>query len=137
QIAQYHYLNSHFTLEEFKSIFFWEWLHRVWARLLGVVFGIGFIYFLVKKYFDRDMVIPLVILFLLGAAQGLVGWIMVQSGLNATDLYVDHIKLSIHFIAALILLCYTLWFALKLLIPQSKIIKHTFLHKITVDRKST
>jgi len=132
QIAQYHYLNSHFTLEEFKSIFFWEWLHRVWARLLGVVFGIGFIYFLVKKYFDRDMVIPLVILFLLGAAQGLVGWIMVQSGLNTTDLYVDHIKLSIHFIAALILLCYTLWFALKLLIPENKIIQNTLLHKITV-----
>src|SRR5690606_29149428 len=68
QIAQYHYLNSHFTLEDFKFIFFWEWLHRFWARLLGVVFGIGCIYCLVKNYFDRDMVVPLVILFLFGAA---------------------------------------------------------------------
>src|SRR5690606_14294015 len=46
QIAQYKYLNSHFTLEDFQFIFFWEWLHRLWARLLGVVFAVGFVYFL-------------------------------------------------------------------------------------------
>ena len=118
QIAQYKYLNSHFTLEDFKFIFFWEWLHRLWARLLGVVFAVGFIYFLVKKYFDREMVLPFIILFVLGALQGLIGWIMVQSGLNENDLYVNHIKLAMHFIAALVLLCYTLWFALQLLVKE-------------------
>jgi cytochrome c oxidase assembly protein subunit 15 len=122
QIAQYHYLNSHFNLEDFKSIFFWEWLHRLWARLLGVVFIIGFVYFFVKRYFDREMVIPFIILFILGALQGLIGWIMVKSGLNDTDLYVSHIRLAIHFIAALILLCYTLWFALQLLVPEKTVI---------------
>jgi len=132
QIAQYKYLNAYFTIEDFKFIFFWEWFHRLWARLLGVVFAIGFIYFLVKRYFDREMVIPFIILFLLGAMQGLIGWIMVASGLNEKDLYVNHIKLALHFIAALILLCYTLWFALKLLIPEEKRIKNTSFKNLTL-----
>ncbi len=119
-IAQYRYLNAHFSLSDFKGIYFWEWLHRNWARFgLAFVFAAGFIYFLVRKYFDRAMVIPFVVLFILGALQGLIGWIMVQSGLNDTDLYVSHFRLSVHFMAALLLLCYTLWFALKLLIPES------------------
>lgn len=132
QIAQYKYMNSHFNLDDFKFIFFWEWFHRQWARLLGVVFAIGFIYFLVKGYFKKDMIIPLVILFILGAAQGLVGWIMVASGLNDSNLYVDHIKLAMHFIAALILLCYTLWFALKLLVPEQQIIYNTRFRNFTI-----
>ncbi len=124
QIAQYKYLNSHFTLEDFQFIFFWEWLHRLWARLLGVVFAVGFVYFLVRKYFDKEMILPFVILFALGALQGLIGWIMVQSGLNETDLYVSHIKLALHFMAALLLLCYTLWFALQLLVKKEAFIVH-------------
>ncbi|MGK2863750.1 MAG: COX15/CtaA family protein [Chitinophagaceae bacterium] len=122
QIAQYKYLNSHFTIQEFKSIFFWEWLHRLWARLIGVVFIIPFIVFFIQKRFKNEMIRPLIILFLLGAIQGLVGWIMVQSGLeDSTLLYVSHYKLAIHFILALILLCYTLWFALVLLVPAQQI----------------
>jgi cytochrome c oxidase assembly protein subunit 15 len=121
QIAQYTYLNAHFTLEDFKKIFFWEWLHREWARIgLAVVFAVGFFYFLAKKYFDKEMVAPFIVLFILGGLQGAIGWIMVQSGLNDTDLYVSHIRLAIHFMAALLLLCYTLWFALKLLIREEE-----------------
>lgn len=121
QIAQYKYLNNHFTIDDFKFIFFWEWFHRLWARLLGVVFAIGFIYFLVRRYFDKAMIIPFIILFILGGVQGLIGWIMVASGVNDTDLYVNHIKLALHFMAALLLLCYTLWFALKLLVADRKL----------------
>jgi cytochrome c oxidase assembly protein subunit 15 len=88
--------------------------------LLAVVFAVGFIYFLVRRYFDKEMIAPFLVLFLLGGLQGLIGWIMVRSGLNDTSLYVSHFKLAIHFIAALALLCYTLWFALKLLIPQER-----------------
>ncbi len=132
QIAQFKYLNAHFTLEDFKFIFFWEWFHRLWARLLGVVFAIGFIYFLVKRYFDREMVLPFIILFILGALQGLIGWIMVASGLNEEDLYVNHIKLAMHFVAAMILLCYTLWFALKLIVPQEKRIVSSGLRAFTI-----
>ena len=71
QIGQYQYLNADFTLSDFKSIFFWEWLHRVWARLLGVVFIIGFVYFLIRRYFDRQMVIPFIALFILGGLKDL------------------------------------------------------------------
>ncbi len=131
-IAQYKYLNADFTLSDFKFIFFWEWLHRLWARLLGVVFATGFIYFLVKKYFDRDMVVPFLILFLLGALQGAIGWIMVASGLNDTDLYVSHIRLAAHFIAALVLLCYTLWFALRLLVPEGRRLQDDRLRRFTL-----
>lgn len=131
-IAQYKYLNSHFDIGDFKFIFFWEWFHRLWARLLGVVFGIGFLYFIIKGYFKKSMVVPLIVLFVLGGAQGLIGWIMVQSGLNDSDLYVNHIKLAIHFMAALLLLCYTLWFALKLLIPEEKVIRNTKLRNFTI-----
>src|SRR3954465_8438788 len=117
-IAQFKYLNSHFTLSNFKFIFFWEWFHRLWARLIGVVFLIPFIYFLLKRYFKSWMVFPLVVLFLLGALQGAIGWIMVQSGLNDNDVYVSHIRLATHFMAAMVLICYALLFGLKLVISE-------------------
>lgn len=122
-ISQFKVVNSHYSLSDFKFIFFWEWFHRLWARSLGVVFAIPFIYFLVKKYFSKDMIWPLILLFILGGFQGFIGWYMVQSGLDGSSLLrVSHIRLSIHFISALVLLCYTLWFALKLLIPKGKIV---------------
>ncbi len=125
QIAQYKFLNSHFELSDFKFIYFWEWFHRLWARLIGVVFGLGFFYFLIKGYFDRKMIIPLLSLFILGVLQGGIGWIMVASGLNDTDVYVNHIKLALHFMAALLLLCATLWFALRLMVPEKDRTPHS------------
>ena len=120
QIGQYKHLNFEFTLSDFKFIYFWEWFHREWARLIGVVFFIPFVWFIVKKKIEKWMINPMIILFLLGLLQALLGWIMVASGLNEEDLYVDHIRLAIHFIAALGLLCYTLWFALVLLVPNEE-----------------
>ncbi|MES1216729.1 MAG: COX15/CtaA family protein [Bacteroidota bacterium] len=125
QIAQYKYLNSHFSLSDFKFIYFWEWFHRLWARLIGIVFIIPFIIFILQRRFKKEMIRPMIILFLLGALQGLAGWIMVQSGLENSDLiYVSHYKLAIHFILALGLLCYTFWFAIDLLIPADQITIH-------------
>jgi len=132
QIAQYKYLNSSFTLSDFKSIFFWEWFHRLWARLIGVAFLIPFVIFLIQKRFKEEMVRPMIILFLLGALQGLVGWIMVMSGLNEENLYVSHYRLAIHFIFALGLICYTLWFALELLIPREELVRKPSLGKFTM-----
>lgn len=120
QLGQFQFLHADFTLSDFKFIFFWEWFHRLWARMMGVVFAVGFVIFLLRGYFDKKMIVPFIILFLLGALQGLIGWIMVASGINETSLYVNHLKLSFHFVAALVLLCYTLWFALKLLVPDEK-----------------
>ena len=111
---QFQLLNFDFTIDNFKFIFFWEWFHRLWARIIGVVFAFGFIYFIVKKYFQPTMIRPLVILFLLGALQGGIGWIMVASGLEGDAVYVKPTRLALHFIFALGLLSYTYWFALSL-----------------------
>jgi len=129
---QFRYIHADFTLSDFKFIFFWEWFHRFWARLLGVVFLVGFVYFLVRKKFKQEMIIPMIILFLLGAMQGLIGWIMVKSGLVPEKMFVGHIQLATHFIAALVLLCYTFWFALSLLIPKNKLVINPSLKKITI-----
>src|SRR6476469_253037 len=120
QIAQFKHLNYDFTLSDFKFIYFWEWLHRLWGRLIGIVFLIPFVIFLVQRRFRADMVKPMLILFLLGGLQGAIGWIMVKSGLNDENLYVSHIRLAIHFITALGLLVYTYWFALPLLVTPGQ-----------------
>ena len=121
QIGQFKHLNFEFTLSDFKFIYFWEWFHREWARLIAVVFLLPFVYFIITRKFKQEMIKPLMILFLLGILQGLIGWIMVKSGLNEESLYVNHIRLAIHFISALGLLAYTLWFALQLLIDRSQL----------------
>jgi cytochrome c oxidase assembly protein subunit 15 len=132
QIAQYKYLNQHFALSDFKFIFFWEWFHRLWARLIFVAFIIPFVIFIVQKRIKKEMIRPLIILLLFGALQGLVGWIMVQSGLDDSELlYVSHYKLAIHFILALGLLSYALWFALQLLVPMNQIIISKSLRSFT------
>jgi cytochrome c oxidase assembly protein subunit 15 len=129
---QFRYIHADFTLNDFKFIFFWEWFHRLWARLLGIVFLVGFVYFLIRKKFKKEMIIPMIILFLLGALQGLVGWIMVKSGLVPEKMFVGHIQLATHFIAALVLLCYTFWFALSLLIPKEKLVINSSLKKFAI-----
>ena len=120
QTPQYHYLNADFGLKDFKFIFFWEWFHRLWARLIGLVFLIPFIIFLLQKRFKPSMVKPMMILFLLGALQGAIGWIMVASGLTGDAIYVRPTRLALHFIFALGLLSYTYWFALELMVPKEK-----------------
>lgn len=118
QTPQFHLLNFDFTLRDFKFIFFWEWFHRFWARLIGFVFVIPFIVFIIQNRFKRGMIRPMIILFLLGALQGAVGWIMVASGLAGDAVYVKPARLALHFVFALGLLCYTFWFALQLLLEK-------------------
>ena len=65
QLAQFKNLHFYFTLEDFKSIYFWEWLHRLWGRFLGIVFLIPFVVFLIQKRFRKDMIKPMIILFFL------------------------------------------------------------------------
>jgi cytochrome c oxidase assembly protein subunit 15 len=128
---QFRHIHADFSLSDFKRIFFWEWFHRNWARLMGLVFLVGFFYFLLKKQFKKDMIIPFIILFLLGMIQGAIGWIMVASGLVPDRLFVDHIKLATHFMTALVLLCYTFWFALSISVPSSMKAYDKGLRKIT------
>ena len=113
QIPQYIQLKSHLTLEEFRFIYFWEWFHRLWGRLLGVLFGVPFVVFLIRGSVTA-MWRQLLALFVLGGLQGALGWFMVASGLQ--DLvYVSHLRLAAHLLLALFLLCALVWTGLGVL----------------------
>lgn len=131
QTPQYYYLNSDFTLSDFKFIFFWEWFHRFWARLIGVVFVVGFVYLIAKKFLKKEMMVPLITLFLFGALQGAIGWIMVASGLTGDAVYVKPTRLALHFVFALGLIAYAYWFALDLRITKRNSIVHPGIRKWT------
>ncbi len=92
--------NADFSLAEFKSIFWWEYIHRAWARLIGVVFAIPFIFFLAKGYINRKLGLGLLGVMLLGAAQALMGWIMVKSGMIDSP-WVSPYRLTMHLLLAL------------------------------------
>lgn len=119
QYPEYQLLNNHFGLEDFKEIYFWEWLHRLLGRLLGLVFIIPFLYFLIKKKLDRATLGKSLILLFLGAFQGFLGWYMVKSGLvDRPD--VSHYRLAAHLVTAFVTFAYSLWVALDLIYPQKK-----------------
>jgi len=120
--AQFQLINADFSLSNFKFIFFWEWFHRFWARLVGIVFLVGFIYLLAKGKLKRNMVKPLLILFFLGALQAVIGWIMVKSGLTGDAIYVEPTRLALHFVFALGLIAYAFWIFLGLRMnPDSRL----------------
>lgn len=131
QTPQFKLINSNFTLHDFQSIYFWEWFHRLWAKLMGVVFLIPFIVFFFQKRFTSKIFQLLFGLFLLGALQGSVGWIMVKSGLTGDAVYVQPIKLAVHLLLAVVLLCYTFYMALYLLIPYKQKVFNLVVKKIS------
>jgi heme a synthase len=133
QTPQFNLLNYDFALKDFKFIFFWEWFHRFWARLIGVVFAIPFVIFLIQRRFKPSMVKPMLILFLLGALQGAIGWIMVASGLTGDAVYVKPAKLALHFVFALGLLSYAFWFAMELLVPSHQFVANKSIRKFTIS----
>ncbi len=115
QIPQYQLLKSHLTLEQFKFIYFWEWFHRLWGRLLGVFFVLPLAVFWRQRRLE-GMKARLLGLLALGGAQGVMGWFMVASGLQ--DLvYVSHLRLAAHFMLAVVLLAALVWEGLALLRP--------------------
>jgi cytochrome c oxidase assembly protein subunit 15 len=120
---QYKLINAHFTLGDFKFIYFWEWMHRYWARLIGIVFIVGFVYLLATKAILKEMVAPLLTLFFLGALQGAVGWVMVASGLTGDAVYVKPTRLALHFVFAVGLIAYAYWFFLVLVIRRTAIVR--------------
>jgi cytochrome c oxidase assembly protein subunit 15 len=110
QIPQYQLINKGMSLEAFKTIYWWEWGHRFLGRVAGLVFLLPFLYFWVRGYFARGVAPRLGVLFVLGAAQGVLGWWMVKSGLvDRTD--VSQYRLAAHLGLAFFLLGLTLWFA--------------------------
>ncbi|MDA9663522.1 COX15/CtaA family protein [bacterium] len=120
-------INFNYTLKEFKSIFFWEYIHRMIGRLLGLVFIIPFIYFLIKNKLTKKLIVQSVILFFLGGLQGAIGWWMVKSGLvDRPD--VSHYRLAIHLTTAFLTCSFTFWVALPLIFT-TKHDGHTRLYK--------
>ncbi len=121
QIPQFKEINSDYTLEDFKKIFFWEYIHRILGRLIGILFIIPFIYFwLTKKIRSKKLFKRLIIIFLFGAIQGFAGWYMVKSGLTQNT-NVSHFRLALHMTLAIIVLSVIFWTILELLFPIVKI----------------
>ncbi len=125
QYPEYQKLNTHFTLQDFKDIYFWEWLHRVIGRLIGLVFFIPFVYFLIRKQLTKATIRKSIVLLGLGAFQGFLGWYMVKSGL-VDNPDVSHYRLAAHLTTAFVTFAYTFWVALDLIFPNKKAINRTF-----------
>lgn len=125
QYPEYQKLNTHFTLEDFKDIYFWEWLHRFIGRMIGLVFIIPFVYFMVTKQLSKPTFKKAVILLSLGGFQGFLGWYMVKSGL-VDNPDVSHYRLAAHLITAFLTFAYTLWVALDLMFPEKKSVQERF-----------
>ena len=125
QYPEYQKLNNHFSLKDFKDIYFWEWFHRLIGRFIGIVFLIPFLYFLITKQLTKPTIKKAIILLCLGAFQGFLGWYMVKSGL-VDNPDVSHYRLAAHLTTAFITFAYTFWVALDLMFPSKKDINTSF-----------
>ena len=112
QIPEYKLLNSSMTLEKFKTIFWWEYIHRILGRLVGLFYFIPLFFFTFKKEIKKNSLISLYMILILIFFQGLSGWYMVKSGLTeGTD--VSHYRLALHLTLAFIIFILLLWNYLK------------------------
>ena len=117
RIPQFVQMNKDMTVDEFKSIFWWEWAHRLLARGMGVIFGVPLLFFVLTGRVERKLWLPLAGIFLLGGLQGAIGWWMVSSGLEArTD--VSQYRLATHLVTACLIFAACMWF-MRALSPHS------------------
>ena len=131
QYPEYQKLNYNMTIDEFKDIYFWEWIHRVIGRFIGLVFVIPFVYFLLRKQLTKSTIKKCLILLAMGGFQGFLGWFMVKSGLvDKPD--VSHYRLAMHLTTAFLTFAYTFWVALDLIIPSKKQVNTSFRNLIRV-----
>jgi cytochrome c oxidase assembly protein subunit 15 len=117
QYPEFKKINPDMDVHGFKGIFWLEFIHRVWGRLMGMVFFFPALFFVVKGWVDRRLAWHFGAMFLLGGLQGALGWFMVASGL-VDDPDVSHYRLTAHLGAALVILAYMLWVALDLWSPE-------------------
>ena len=130
QTPEFEKVNSTFTLSEFKSIFWWEFIHRLLGRIIGIVFIVPFISFWIKKKFDKVLLKKVCIIFVLGGLQGLLGWYMVKSGLVDKP-NVSHFRLAAHLLTALSVMVYILWVIMDIVYPNRESVHVKGLRKIT------
>jgi len=117
ETPEYRHINAHFGLEDFKRIFWWEYVHRLLARLVGLVFLLPLLWFQWRGALERPLARRLWEIFALGALQGALGWWMVSSGL-VDDPKVSPVRLTMHLGLALAIFAAELWVALGLLAPR-------------------
>ncbi|MCB1321748.1 MAG: COX15/CtaA family protein, partial [Leptospiraceae bacterium] len=113
QFPEYQKINRGMSLEDFKFIFFWEFMHRLLGRVIGLAFLLPFLYFFFRGYLRRKDSLHFLNMFILGGLQGFIGWYMVKSGL-VHDPHVSHYRLATHLLAAFGLFAYILAYALGL-----------------------
>lgn len=116
---QYRKINEGMSLQEFKFIYFWEYLHRLWARWMGLVFILPFLYFIKKGWIGPRIRLRLIIVAVLAGIAGLFGWIMVASGLVDRP-WVNAYKLSMHLGLALMVYGYLFWTVLLSVFPRKR-----------------
>ena len=114
QTPQFHQINSHFGIEDFKSIYWWEYIHRLIGRVIGIVFIVPYFWFLLTRQFNRPMALKYLLLFFMGGLQGFIGWYMVKSGL-VNNPSVSHYRLALHLVTAFMTFGLTFWFAFELI----------------------
>tara|TARA_Y100000816_G_scaffold254874_1_gene207346 strand:+ start:4068 stop:5093 length:1026 start_codon:yes stop_codon:yes gene_type:complete len=119
KIPQYKLLFPSMTLSEFKIIFYWEYIHRVLGRLIGLIVLLPLLYFTFIKKINIKTLLPFYIIFFLVVLQGIAGWFMVQSGL-VHDVTVSHYRLSLHLILAFIIISVIFWQILNLKKNENK-----------------
>jgi cytochrome c oxidase assembly protein subunit 15 len=119
ETPEFRLVNFAMTLEGFKTIFWWEYFHRLLGRVIGVAFLLPFLFFLWKKKLDKPLVWKLAGIFVLGGLQGALGWFMVKSGL-VDDPRVSHFRLTAHLGVALAIFAAQFWLALGLLYPGKR-----------------
>jgi cytochrome c oxidase assembly protein subunit 15 len=119
QTPEYRLVNPHMTLEGFKSIFWWEYVHRLLGRLIGAAFLLPLLWFALRGKIARALTWKFAAIFGLGALQGALGWYMVQSGL-VDNPRVSQYRLTAHLGIALLIYAAMLWIALELLFPRAQ-----------------
>ncbi len=120
QIPQYKFLNYNMSLQEFKIIFYWEYIHRILARIIGLFFLIPLIYFYFTKKIKSSYINICCLILSLIIFQGVIGWYMVKSGL-VNDITVSHYRLSIHLITAILIISMIFWLLRNITFEQNKL----------------
>ncbi len=111
---EYQKINQGMGVEEFKSIFYFEYFHRILGRFIGLLFLLPFLFFWFRGAIRKSMLPQMIVMFVLGGCQGLLGWYMVKSGL-VKDPHVSQYRLTAHLMAAVLIYTYILWVAFGLL----------------------
>lgn len=133
QSPEFIHKNFHMGLDDFKGIFWFEYAHRVLGRAIGIIFFVPMIYFIVKGHVSKSLQPKLILMFVLGGCQGLLGWYMVKSGL-VNDPHVSQYRLTAHLGMAFIIFAFIFWTALNLLYSKSLAVNDSlaFIRRVAV-----